>query len=236
MAKIWEVTAVPTVQSRFGLTANQLKMIAMITMTIDHIGAYLLPQLYVLRIIGRLSMPIYAYMIAEGCHYTHDRKAYFLRLFGLALLCQVVYVLVDRSLYQCILVTFSASVGLIYGVENAQKKRTPGSVFAALVLLAAIYLICEKLPLLLPGFHVDYGIWGVLLPVIVYFGGRNIVAFALGTLLLCLSLGGLQWWAMLTVPLLFLYNGQRGRHRLGWVFYLYYPAHLVVIYLIDFLL
>ena len=39
MAKIWEVTAVPTVQSRFGLTANQLKMIAMITMTIDHIGA-----------------------------------------------------------------------------------------------------------------------------------------------------------------------------------------------------
>ena len=236
MAKIWEVTAVPTVQSRFGLTANQLKMIAMITMTIDHIGAYLLPQLYVLRIIGRLSMPIYAYMIAEGCHYTHDRKAYFLRLFGLALLCQVVYALVDRSLYQCILVTFSASVGLICGVENAQKKRTPGSVFAALVLLAAIYLICEKLPLLLPGFHVDYGIWGVLLPVIVYFGGRNIVAFALGTLLLCLSLGGLQWWAMLTVPLLALYSGQRGKHRLGWVFYLYYPVHLVVIYGISFLL
>lgn len=115
----------PTVQSRFGLTANQLKMIAMITMTIDHIGAYLLPQLHVLRIIGRLSMPIYAYMIAEGCHYTHDRKAYFLRLFGLALLCQVVYVLVDRSLYQCILVTFSASVGLICGVENAQKRGRP---------------------------------------------------------------------------------------------------------------
>lgn len=224
------------IRTRFGLTGNQLKLIAMLTMTIDHIGAILLPQYRFLRIIGRLSMPIYAYMIAEGCHYTHDRKAYFLRLFGLALLCQVVYALVDRSLYQCILVTFSASVALICVVENARERRTPVSVLAALVLLAAIYLVCEKLPLLLPGFHVDYGIWGVLLPVIVYFGGRNIVAFSLGTLLLCLSLGHLQWWSLLSVPLMALYNGQRGKYRLGWVFYLYYPAHLVILYAISYLL
>ena len=226
----------PTVQSRFGLTGNQLKIIAMITMTIDHIGAYLLPQLYVLRIIGRLSMPIYAYMIAEGCHYTHDRKQYLLRLAGLALVCQLVYLAVVRSLYQCILVTFSMSVGLVCAVEYMHKKRTPLSAVITIFLFAGVYFVCEQLPGLLPGFHVDYGIWGVLLPVIVYFGGRNIVAFALGTLLLCLSLGGLQWWAMLTVPLLALYSGQRGKHRLGWVFYLYYPVHLVVIYGISFLL
>lgn len=224
------------IRTRFGLTGNQLKLIAMLTMTIDHIGAILLPQYRFLRIIGRLSMPIYAYMIAEGCHYTHDRKAYFLRLFGLAVLCQVVYTLVDRSLYQCILVTFSASVGLICVVENARKRRTPGSVLAAVVLLAAVYLVCEKLPLHLPGFHVDYGIWGVLLPVIVYFGGRDIAAFGLGTLLLCLSLGHLQWWSLLSVPLIALYNGQRGKYRLGWVFYLYYPAHLVILYAISYLL
>ncbi|MDO5544232.1 MAG: TraX family protein [Eubacteriales bacterium] len=223
----------PAVRTRFGLTGNQLKLLAMLTMTIDHIGAVLLPQYRLLRIIGRLAMPIYAYMIAEGCHYTHDRKAYFLRLFVLALLCQVVYALVDRSLYQCILVTFSLSVALICVVE---KARTPGSVSAAVVLLAGIYFVCEKLPLFLPGFHVDYGIWGVLLPVIVYFGGRDLVAFSLGTLLLCLSLGGLQWWAMLTVPLMALYNGQRGKHKLGWVFYLYYPLHLVVIYAVSYIL
>ena len=224
------------IRSRFGLTGNQLKLIAMLTMTIDHIGAILLPQYRFLRIIGRLSMPIYAFMIAEGCHYTHDRKAYFLRLAGLALLCQVVYTLVDRSLYQCILVTFSMSVGLICAVENARKKKTPGSIFAAAVLLAAVYFVCEKLSLFIPGFHVDYGIWGVLLPVIVYFGGRDIVAFGLGVLLLCLSLGHTQWWAMLTVPLIALYNGQRGKHRLGWVFYLYYPAHLVILYAISYLI
>lgn len=224
------------IRSRFSLTGNQLKLLAMLTMTIDHIGAILFPQYRFLRVIGRLAMPIYAFMIAEGCHYTHDRKAYFLRLFGLALVCQIVYTLVDRSLYQCILVTFSMSVGLICATENARKKKTPGAVLAATALLAGIYFACEKLSAFLPGFHVDYGIWGVMLPVIVYFGGRDILAFGLGVFLLCLSVGGLQWWAMLTVPLLALYSGQRGKHRLGWVFYLYYPAHLVVIYLIDFLL
>ena len=220
----------------FGLTGNLLKLIAMLTMTIDHIGVILLPQYRILRIIGRLAMPIYAFMIAEGCHYTHHRRAYFLRLLGLAMLCQVVYAAVDRSLYQCILVTFSLSVGLICAVENARDKKTPGSLLAAAGLTAAVYLICEKLPLFLPGFHVDYGIWGVLLPVIVYFGGRDIVAFGLGVLLLCLSIGHTQWWAMLSVPLLALYNGQRGTHRLGWLFYLYYPAHLVILYAISYLL
>ena len=226
----------PTVRTRFGLTGNQLKLLAMLTMTIDHIGAILLPQYRFLRIIGRLSMPIYAYMIAEGCFYTHDRRAYFLRLAGVAAVCQVVYALVDRSLYQCILVTFSLSVALICAVENARKKETPLSFIMAAALFAGVYFVCEKLSLFLPGFHVDYGIWGVLLPVIVYFGGRDLIAFALGTLLLCLSLGGLQWWSMLTVPLMALYNGQRGKHRMGWVFYLYYPLHLAILYAISHLL
>ena len=217
----------------FGLTGNLLKLIAMLTMTIDHIGIILLPQYRILRIIGRLAMPIYAFMIAEGCHHTHDRKAYFLRLLGLAILCQVVYAAVDRSLYQCILVTFSLSVGLICAIDNAREKKTPGSILAAAALTAAVYLLCEKLSLFVPGFHVDYGFWGVLLPVIVYFGGRDIVAFGLGVLLLCLSIGHTQWWAMLSVPLLALYNGQRGKHRLGWLFYLYYPAHLVILYAIS---
>lgn len=220
----------------FGLTGNLLKLIAMLTMTIDHIGVILLPQYRILRIIGRLSMPIYAFMIAEGCHFTHDRRAYFLRLLGLAILCQVVYAAVDRSLYQCILVTFSLSVGLICAIDNARKKKTPGSILAAAALTAAVYLICEKLALFVPGFHVDYGFWGVMLPVIVYFGGRNIAAFAVGVFALCLSIGHTQWWAMLSVPLLALYNGQRGTHRLGWLFYLYYPAHLVILYAISYLL
>ena len=63
-------------KTAWGLSGNQLKLIALITMTIDHVGAYLLPQFTILRIIGRLSMPIYAFLIAEGCRHTHDRRKY----------------------------------------------------------------------------------------------------------------------------------------------------------------
>lgn len=59
-------------KTRFGLSGNQLKLIALATMTLDHVGAYLLPQVLFLRILGRLSLPIYAYMIAEGCRHTRS--------------------------------------------------------------------------------------------------------------------------------------------------------------------
>ena len=50
-------------KEKTGLTGNQLKLIAMAAMTLDHIGEYLLPQVLILRIIGRLALPIYAYMM-----------------------------------------------------------------------------------------------------------------------------------------------------------------------------
>ena len=63
---------------KLSLTSNQLKLLAMVTMTLDHIGVHLFPQCLFLRIIGRLAMPIYAYMIAEGCAHTRNRKQYLL--------------------------------------------------------------------------------------------------------------------------------------------------------------
>ena len=58
----------------FGLTNNQLKLIAMLSMLIDHVGMLLFPGVRVLRIIGRLAFPIFAYMIAEGCAHTRSRR------------------------------------------------------------------------------------------------------------------------------------------------------------------
>lgn len=217
----------PQTQTKSGLTGNQLKLIALITMTVDHIAMLLLPRITVLRIIGRIAMPLYAYMIAEGCRYTHDRRRYFLRLAGLALVCQIVYYFADRSLYQCILVTFSMSVLCIRAVDTARRKGGAFWLLAAAALLGA-GVICELLPMEIFGFGVDYGFFGVLLPVILYyFGKKGIVP---GMLLLCLSIGDLQWWALAAVPLMLLYNGQRGSRSLGWVFYLYYPLHLAVLY------
>lgn len=224
-----------------GLTGNQLKMLALITMTCDHVGLQLLPRLEILRIIGRLALPIYAYMIAEGWHYTRDRKKYLLRLAGLAAVCQTVCFAAMGSLYQCIMVTFSLSVCMIWLFERAREE---GSVLwrgLAALGFAAGYFLCEVLPGLLPGtdFAIDYGICGVMLPVFVYFGRdlwKKVLLMGAGLVLLALDIGGIQWWALATLPLLALYNGKRGKWKIGTFFYLYYPLHLAVIYGISLLL
>ena len=72
------------------LNNNQLKILALVTMTADHVGLQLLPQYDILRVIGRLAFPIFAYMIAEGCRYTRDRKRYLLTLALMAAVYQIV--------------------------------------------------------------------------------------------------------------------------------------------------
>ena len=67
------------------LTGNQLKIFALIAMTLDHIGLELLPQYPFLRIIGRLAFPLFAYMIAEGCRYTKNRTRYLLCIASMGL-------------------------------------------------------------------------------------------------------------------------------------------------------
>ena len=215
-----------------GLNANQLKVLAMITMTLDHIGVLLLPRWTILRVLGRLAMPIYAYMIAEGCRHTRDRKRYFLRIAGLAALCQAVYFVAEGSLYMCILVTFSLSILLIGAIENFQKKRDRMSQILAFLTLLSVFFVCVALPELLPGtdFGVDYGIAGVLLPVLVYFGREKTKYLTAGLILLGFGYGGIQWAALAAVPLLGMYNGQRGEKNLGKWFYLYYPLHLLVLH------
>ena len=214
-------------QTKSGLTGNQLKIIAMITMTCDHVGMQLFPQLLWLRMIGRLAMPIYAYMIAEGCSHTRDRKRYLLRLLGLGALCQAVYFVAMDSLYMCILITFSLSVLLICAADKVREGHSWG-VFGGMT--AAVFFLCTILPDLLPGtdFEIDYGLPGVLLPVLIYGAGNR--GLLMGLALAALKYGGIQWLAFLAVPLLLLYNGQRGKTNIGKLFYWYYPAHLVVIY------
>ena len=67
-------------KARQGLTSYQLKWIAVITMVIDHIGAVLFPGELILRIIGRLSFPIFCFLLTEGFCHTHSRRAYMQRL------------------------------------------------------------------------------------------------------------------------------------------------------------
>lgn len=227
-------------QSRFpGLSGNQLKIIALIAMTLDHIGVVLLPRVTFLRIIGRIAFPIFAWMIAEGCQYTRNRRKYLLSMLGLATVCQAVYFFAMGSLYMCVLVTFSLSIGLIYLMEDA-RQRSGTAYLAPLAAFCGIFFLCRVLPDLIPyaDYAIDYGLWGVLLPVMVYFEkekNTKLRNFALGLILIALHSGTIQWFSLLTLPLLAAYNGTRGKRKMKYLFYIYYPAHLVVIHLLSLL-
>ena len=215
-----------------GFTGNQLKLMAVISMTLDHIGAMLLPDVVLLRILGRLALPIFAYMIAEGCRHTRSRGRYLGRIAALAAVCQTVYFVSMGSVYMSILVTFSLSIMLICVIENFQRKRDLTSRMLAFGTLLGIFFVCVALPELWEGsdFGIDYGLMGVLLPVLIYFGSEKTKYLTAGLILLGFSYGGVQWFALAAVPLLGMYNGQRGKGSIGKWFYLYYPAHMAAIY------
>lgn len=217
------------------LTGNQLKIIALITMTIDHIGKLLFPQHRVLRVIGRLAFPIFAYMIAEGCRYTKSPKSYLASITTLAAVCQITLYAVEKSLYQNILVTFTLSIIMILATRKARENRTVQNVLVAVLTISIVFVITLLLPECIDGFVIDYGIWGVLLPVCIYFGEtKTSKLIAAGVCLVMLSLTmsmrGIQWFSLLSLPLLFCYNNQRGKRKMKNLFYIYYPAHLVAIY------
>lgn len=221
------------------LSGSQLKMLALITMTIDHIGFIFFPQVWWLRAIGRLAFPIFAYMIAEGCRYTRRRMRYWGSIALLALVCDAAEMIAEGSLYQSVMTTFTLSVGMIYALdwamrgENRREQLLRSLLSAGAVLLA--FFLCELLPLLLwtTDYHVDYRFSGALLPVLVYVGKRRetrLALAALGILATCLEFGGVQWYALLALLPLALYDGTRGRHAMKWLFYLYYPLHLALLW------
>jgi hypothetical protein len=224
-----------------GLSNNQLKMIALVSMTIDHVGAYLFPQLQWLRIVGRLAFPIFAYMIAEGCHHTRSMRKYLSTMALFALLCQAVDYFATGSLYMSILVTFTLSICLVFCFQKVEKTKNPLWAVALVLALVTVRYICEQLPLVLKDtdFGVDYGFIGVLLPWALYLVKNKKYRLVMLTVcLIALSMNSyyVQWYSLLAVPLIAFYNGQRGKWNLKWLFYIYYPLHLVVIYGISFLL
>ena len=204
------------------LNNNQLKIIALISMTIDHIGVQLFPNLRILRIIGRLAFPIFAYMIAEGVKYTKNRKKYLLTISLTALFCQLIYFFAEKSLDQCILVTFSLSILLIYALEN-------DNLIISLISLIGGFILTEIL-------NIDYGFLGILTPVFIYFANsktHKLITSGVLMILLGIVMGGVQWYSIFAIPLLALYNGKRGKLNLKYLFYIYYPLPLGIIYLIK---
>ena len=236
------------------LSGSALKIIAAIAMVVDHVGLLFFPSQNIFRIIGRLSFPIFAFMISEGARYTKNKLRYFLLMFSLATVCQVVYYFFDNgSLYMCILVTFSIAVLNIYAMQNFKKRLFDGSPVskqagAFLLFIGAVvgtYFLCNFCAPVI----IDYGFWGCMTPVLAsVFDFRNIDApkslkrlDCLPLRVLCLWLGllflALDWlsvtllpfWALLSLPILLLYNGEKGKMKTKYFFYIFYPLHLVLL-------
>ncbi len=221
-----------------GLSNNALKIIAMVSMLIDHVGMEFFPQYKILRIIGRLAFPIFAYMIAEGCFYTRNRKKYLFLIAGLGIGCQVIYTIFCHSLHLNILLTFSLSVITIFAIDNFIEKKNKKSLLCMTGVMLSVICISLIFPIIFKenGFDIDYGFLGVLLPVTVYYSrGKTAKIILAASVLVGMSFlsGEVQFFSLSAIPLLILYNNKRGKLNLKYVFYIFYPAHLALIYLID---
>ena len=226
---------------KFSLTNNQLKIIAMISMLIDHIGVQIYPDLQILRIIGRLAFPIFAYMIAEGCFYTKNKTRYLLMIFGLGFICQLVFYFFMGSLYQGILMTFSLSIIGIYAIDFYLNNKNLKSLCLMLLTSIGIIFVSLILPMILNNtdFEFDYTLLGILLPITIYFSKHKLLKLlfvAVISILLSILYVPYQLYSLLALPLLLLYNGERGKYKLKYLFYIFYPAHLVIIYFLSFFL
>jgi len=216
------------------LNGNHLKLIAAFTMLLDHMGILLFPGVQLFRILGRLAYPIFAFMIAEGCRYTRHKLRYFLMVFGLGVGCQLVYYFASGDTYLNILLTFSCSILLIYALQEVHRAENWKKQFWRSVLFATGVFLALVIDWYL---SIDYGFWGIMIPVLVGFAqgkGKTgsklpVLMMLVGLLLLGADLGGIQHYALLAIPLLLLYNGQRGKANMKYFFYIFYPVHLAVL-------
>ena len=153
-----------------GISGNALKIIALITMTIDHVGEMLFPKIAILKILGRIAFPIFAFAIAEGCFYTRNKVKHFLMVFILGVLCQIVYCINYKSLYIGILLIFSVSIALIYLFDKATKSKKVSWWVLLGVCVGLTAFVMNVLPTLLPNSKLffDYGAPGAILPVFIY--------------------------------------------------------------------
>lgn len=222
-----------------GISQETLKLIACVTMLLDHIGATLVPG-WTLRIIGRIAFPIYCFLLVEGAHYTRNPKKYALRLAIGAVLSELPFDLAFFGgwtwHYQSVMLT------MLLGLFALQAMAKCPNYFLKCVAVVPFALLAEFL-------QTDYGGAGVLL--IALFGisrelPHRLLIQLLGMALICnylipgsrISIGNVQiaieLFALLALIPITFYSGRKAMDSkaVQWGFYLFYPLHLTMLYLI----
>ncbi len=242
-----------------GINRTTLKWFALVTMFIDHIGAVFVNEFYfinmswlytLLRCIGRLSFPIFAFFIAEGWHYTHNKLRYFLTMLAFACISQPFFYLAFNGGYYSfnIFFTFLFSLIIMFLTDKIKNNKSLGILFATFIVTIIVSIYC----LSLLNINVDYGVFGVLLPVVFYLfyhlesdWAKPTCFLLAGLLLIAIWLNGflkstvinfnsyVGLFAILSLIILLFYNGKKGRRSYKWLFYIFYPVHMFVLYLIS---
>ncbi len=216
------------------MSAFVLKIIAVISMSFDHVGYLIFGNISFFNFIGRLAFPIFAFQISEGYIHTRNLKKYFLRLLLFAFISQVPFMLfhsiISTSFSLNIFFTLLLGLASIY-IYDKSKYKVLGIAVAILLGLIANYTNC------------DYGFYGVAIILIFYIFKNNIlyadIFFILATLIRYLipAINNgfytiyLYLFIFTCLPSLFFaaYNGKKGKNT-KYLLYLFYPIHLLIIY------
>ena len=174
---------------------------------------------------------------------------------GLGLICQLVYYFFADSLYMCILVTFTLSIAVIYALAYFKKCLFSSDVTIIHKILSGVIFLASVFTVYILNVYleIDYGFFGCMVPVFAsLFDFRGIDlpekckwldsiylrigGLAVGLFLLALYHGGIQWYSLLTIPIILCYSEKRGSAKLKYFFYIFYPLHLVIIQAIAILI
>ena len=218
---------------QFGLSSTALKIIALVIMVIDHIGCVFMtasPYYMDIRTIGRISFPIYCFLIAEGMFYTRDIRKYAWRLGAFALISEIPY---DLAFYgtpfywhhQNVFITLFLAVFVIAVSREFSRYALD---WCSYVAVAAILIIAEFS-------YADYGAVGVFLILLFYYmrDDKWRCFLSVSLLMLIAWWGGIQIYGAFAMSFLLLYNGKKGAGINKYVFYGFYPVHLIILWLVQ---
>ncbi|MBB5196839.1 TraX family protein [Anaerocolumna cellulosilytica] len=215
-----------------------LKLIAMLTMLLDHSAAIFLEygssEFIICRTIGRVSFPIFCFLLVEGFLHTHNVRKYLLRLGVFALLSEIPFDLAfynqfPNFYHQNIYFTLFIGLLVIYLIHLIDNKMKNRMFLCSLSEVVVVAVGCIAALLL----AVDYNFAGVLLIVGLYIFRRSKVLQALIMIFMnVILIGDLQSYAILAMIFIWFYNGERGPKINKYVFYAFYPIHLLILYFI----
>ena len=225
------------------ISGSWLKVIAMVTMLIDHVAFFLLSDrfwwvqhlftagktvvtpLYILRTIGRLAFPIYCFLLVEGFIHTKNRRKYGINLLVFALVSELPWNFVHAGTWlygeQNVFFTLFFGYCCLCMMERLKERPVVQTVGILGVFLLSFF------------FEADYGYIGIAVILVTYLLRRMAVARA--AVNICLL--GTTWRAGLAYIPIGLYNGQRGfiKGRVGkYICYAFYPLHLLILGILKF--